>query len=62
MTKRKKAAIICIGIFGIILIGLVSAYFIYGSTLLNGYSEETIIKELSEDTDNPIENSCNAEV
>lgn len=55
MTKRKKAAIICIGIFGIILIGLVSAYFIYGSTLLNGYSEETIIKELSEDTDNPIE-------
>ncbi len=55
MTKRKKAAIIGIGMFGFILIGLISAYFIYGSTLLNGYSEETIIKELSEDTDNPIE-------
>lgn len=55
MTKKKKAAIIGIGMFGFILIGLISAYFIYGSTLLNGYSEETIIKELSEDTDNPIE-------
>ena len=55
MTKRKKAVIICIGMFGFIMIGLISAYFIYGSTLLNGYSEETIIKELSEDTDNPIE-------
>lgn len=55
MTKKKKTAITGISIFGFILIGFISAYFIYGSTLLNGYSEETIIKELSEDMDNPIE-------
>lgn len=47
MTKKKK--ILIISLFGIILVGLVSAYVIYGSTLIDITNEKSINKYLSDD-------------
>ena len=55
MTKKKKVWISICGVLIVVFLGLVCVYFIYGSLLVNGYSEETIIKDLSDDMDNPIE-------
>ncbi len=49
MTKKKKAAITVSTVFGVILISLIFAYFIYGSTLIDITSEKSVNKYLSED-------------
>ena len=52
MTKKKK--ILIISLFGIILVGLVSAYVIYGSTLIDITNEKSINKYLSDDEKNSV--------
>ena len=55
MTKKKKVWISICGVLIAVFLGLVCVYFIYGSMLINGYSEETIINDLSDDMNNPVE-------
>ena len=50
MTKKKK--ILIISLFGFILVGVVSAYVIYGSTLIDITNEKSINKYLSDDEKN----------
>lgn len=52
MTKKKK--ILIISLFGFILVGLVSAYVIYGSTLIDITNEKSINKYLSDDEKNSV--------
>ncbi len=52
--KHKKTIFILCGLLFAVFTGLISAYCIHAQTLLNAYSEETIIRSLSEDKDNPI--------
>jgi len=50
----KKLKIIIPAILLIIVVGLLSAYFIYGSTLIDITNEKSIINALSSDSDQPI--------
>ena len=52
--KMKKLKIIISVIFSVIVIGLLSVYFIYGSTLIDITNEKSIINALSSDSNQPI--------